>query len=481
MIPVVDLFAGPGGLGEGFSAFKHNDKAPFRIAISIEKDADAHSTLTLRSFFRQFTLDNVPSNYYSHLRGKISRDTLFSRHPEEARRARQEAWLCELGVNDEREVDRRVSAAIAGHAKWVLIGGPPCQAYSLVGRSRMRGKDPRKFETDPRHFLYREYLRIIAVHQPPVFVMENVKGLLSATHDGSRMFERITTDLSQPGVALAMRGAFRLRYRLHALITPREGSAEHRNDFVIRAEQYGIPQSRHRVLIVGVREDVHGRLPFLNKAVSQVPVRDVIDDLPPLRSQLSRGNDSLKAWRAALIECARSLRGPFPALKAFIESLTYDQHFSTGGEFVPSRPKPRFKKEWYVDQRLQGVCNHISRSHLREDIQRYFFASAFAASMNGNARSPQLADFPSFLLPKHRNVQLAINGSMFGDRFRVQLADRPSTTITSHISKDGHYYIHPDPLQARSLTVREAARLQTFPDNYLFCGPRTGGVPQSVE
>jgi DNA (cytosine-5)-methyltransferase 1 len=112
---------------------------------------------------------------------------------------------------------------------------------------------------------------------------------------------------------------------------------------------------------------------------------------------------------------------------------------------------------------------------MRSDLHRYLFASAYAKS---EGRSPELSDFPAALLPDHRNVELALSGGYFADRFRVQLADRPSTTITSHISKDGHYYIHPDPTQCRSLTVREAARLQTFPDNYFFCGGRTAQYAQ---
>lgn len=135
-----------------------------------------------------------------------------------------------------------------------------------------------------------------------------------------------------------------------------------------------------------------------------------------------------------------------------------------------SREVPLKHREWYEDCRLHGVLNHETRSHIRKDLFRYFFASAFAEVCS---RSPLLEDMPRGLLPKHKNVAAALKETKFNDRFRVQLADRPSTTVTSHISKDGHYYIHYDPLQCRSLTVREAARLQTFPDNYFFEGPRT--------
>ena len=131
---------------------------------------------------------------------------------------------------------------------------------------------------------------------------------------------------------------------------------------------------------------------------------------------------------------------------------------------------PKNLGRWYTDRRLTGVLNHQTRSHIREDLWRYFFCACFASV---HKRSPSLKDFPEGLWPKHRNVEAAITGQKFGDRFRVQCGDRPATTITSHISKDGHYFIHPDPKQYRSLTVREAARLQTFPDNYLFEGPRT--------
>jgi DNA (cytosine-5)-methyltransferase 1 len=129
-----------------------------------------------------------------------------------------------------------------------------------------------------------------------------------------------------------------------------------------------------------------------------------------------------------------------------------------------------FDTRWFGGERIGGVLNHETRTHIADDISRYAFAASFAKR---EGRSPSIHEFPDWLLPNHRNVRESEGSVPFADRFRVQLRDLPSTTVTSHISKDGHYYIHYDPEQARSLTVREAARLQTFPDNYFFEGPRT--------
>ena len=123
-------------------------------------------------------------------------------------------------------------------------------------------------------------------------------------------------------------------------------------------------------------------------------------------------------------------------------------------------------KIWYYDRKLGGVLNHESRHHLKEDLARYLFSSMF---LKNTGMFPRLKDYPEWLQPNHKNKK----SGKFVDRFRCQLENKPATTITSHISKDGHYYIHYDPTQCRSFTVREAARIQTFPDNYLFCGSRT--------
>jgi DNA (cytosine-5)-methyltransferase 1 len=491
-IPIIDLFAGPGGLGEGFSSFPNRQEPAFQIRLSIEKDPIAYQTLMLRSFVRQFP--EPPESYYAYLQscgGDRSREQLFDCHPREAALAASEALNAELGVVSNTTLDERIRAHLRGADPWVLIGGPPCQAYSLVGRSRMRSLDPIAFEQDHRHFLYREYLRIIAEHKPAVFVMENVKGLLSATHGGQPMFRRICDDLQAPGKALRnSRYDKSLGYTLYPLQANRlQKSNSSDPDFVIRAEILGSPQSRHRVIIVGVRSDAGISGPEPLQTFDQIPIEAAISDLPRLRSALSKEVDSPKVWRLALQEMKNAswLQGIPDRLRVKVTSLLsdLDESLPRGAEFLEqsSDPKNWSKewKDWFIDKNLKGICNHSSRSHIRPDLHRYFFCSAFATIPTKSVprfKSPVLSEFPKELLPLHANVNEAVEGKKFCDRFRVQVQGRPSTTITSHIAKDGHYFIHYDPLQCRSLTVREAARLQTFPDNYFFEGPRTAQYHQ---
>lgn len=210
-IPVIDLFAGPGGLGEGFSAFSIRRGSPrFRVALSIEMEHWAHQTLELRSFFHQFSRKNVPDEYYGHLRGEITRGELFAAFPEAASAARNRAWKAELGVVDPSDVDRRIRRALDSAEKWVLCGGPPCQAFSVVGRSRSGGIA----DGDHRVYLYRQYLRILAVHEPPLFIMENVKGLLSSQVNGNEIFGQMLDDLRHPAGVTGEYRASTARYSL---------------------------------------------------------------------------------------------------------------------------------------------------------------------------------------------------------------------------------------------------------------------------
>ncbi len=485
-IPIIDLFAGPGGLGEGFSALRRGGRPVFKIGVSIEKDPVAHKTLELRAFYRQFP-NGAPPEYYQYLDNKkISREDLFSAYGKEAKAARNEAWNATLGVTDPAKVDACITAALGGRDDWLLIGGPPCQAYSLVGRSKIIGERGRKeYEADHRHFLYREYLRIIADFRPRVFVMENVKGLLSARINNEGIFSRILSDLQQPLEAIYgvhhRRG--KLSYRLVSVsVPPSEDFADpDPGAYIVHAENYGIPQARHRLIIVGIADGVNTS-PTQLVPKPKVSVAEAISDLPVLRSGLSKEPDSPDKWYQAV----RSIRKA-----AWLKDLKVDDlvrreirfqlqmvtnGLNRGAEWIrPSRRGIRMNKDWFLDSRLKGVCNHATRSHIRADLHRYFFVSAFGLV---HGRSPLLNDFPSALLPDHENVAAALKETKFNDRFRVQVASRPATTITSHISKDGHYFIHPDPAQCRSLTVREAARLQTFPDNYFFEGERTAQYHQ---
>jgi DNA (cytosine-5)-methyltransferase 1 len=147
-----------------------------------------------------------------------------------------------------------------------------------------------------------------------------------------------------------------------------------------------------------------------------------------------------------------------------------DPDLPLGGRFIRAEAKPKKLADWLGSSPIGGVLNHNSRGHMAGDLRRYFFWSAYGEI---RGRSPSLAEVPPYLRPNHKNVTGDATNLPFSDRLRVQVLGRPSTTITSHIAKDGHYYIHFDPQQCRSLSVREAARLQTFPDCYFFEGPVT--------
>jgi DNA (cytosine-5)-methyltransferase 1 len=212
-------------------------------------------------------------------------------------------------------------------------------------------------------------------------------------------------------------------------------------------------------------------------------VFDVISDLPKCRSGLSKLENTDSNWlntiKSDLEETVKALSNNgqteiADVAKMFFKDLVSPEQ-GQGSVFGLKRSgtiEKRELRDWFYDRRLgRYIGNHETRGHLNTDLQRYLFCSIWGKVTQGASenRTPKSRDFPKHLFPNHKNFQ----SGKFADRFRVQVWDLPATTITCHISKDGHYYIHPDPFQCRSFTVREAARIQTFPDNYFFLGNRT--------
>ena len=469
-IKVIDLFAGPGGLGEGFSAVGPDDAPAFKIVASVEKEANAHKTLTLRAFTREFKNRALPDEYYQYVRGEITKDCLIRKYTAEWKAANLETLGHPVALGQDNElIHKRIGDVLGDNpAPWVLIGGPPCQAYSVAGRVRNSVLEGYVAAEDGRHFLYKEYLDIIKQFQPSVFVMENVKGILSSSPAGQPIFEQILEDLRNAGQGKSKYKIFSLSHK--PIKTDLFGPVFHPRDFIIKAEEYGIPQARHRVILLGIRSDVPvSEEEVLMSRSLEVNVGQVLGNMPKLRSGLSKMEDTAKNWR----EIAEDSINDACALLGINSSTVLQKNLpvSRGKLFAQSKKTlssklPSPLRHWLIDDRLNGVIQHESRSHMNSDIARYTYVSLFGARNN---RSPVISEFPAYLLPEHKNV----HSGKFVDRFKAQVKNSPSKTITSHIAKDSHAFIHFDPRQSRGLTVREAARIQTFPENYFFEGSRT--------
>ena len=471
---IIDLFAGPGGLGEGFARAGRDGDVSMKIHLSVEMEANAVQTLRLRSFLRRFG-EEFPEEYYAALNEGVEFPNWSDLYPEEWKHAEEEVRqlvLGDSGVFDEiAGVIDKVRADFQGNT--ILIGGPPCQAYSLAGRSRNKGKEDYVLENDHRHYLYKEYVNILERLEPAAFVIENVKGMLSSKVDGGGIFHRVLDDLAEAGQGYTL---------IPLTAAPHIGLAHHpARDFILRAEDHGVPQARHRVIVVGVRKDIAEKLdfgeePLLVRRDRQATVEMALSGIPRVRSGLSR-SDQLEAWTDAVRDQAKKISEatdvPEEVRKrarriAGTNELPLKRQargYSDGHEL------PKDLEDWLLDEKLEAVLHHETRGHIPGDLGRYLFSSIFAEE---HQKAPKLLEFPDFLQPDHKNRETG----HFADRFRTQVGSRPSTTVTSHISKDGHYFIHPDPTQCRSLTVREAARLQTFPDNYFFHGGRTAQYHQ---
>jgi len=487
---VIDIFAGPGGLGEGFSSFMSSGRYPFELAVSAEMEKSAHQTLQLRAFLRLLMHHEgrIHRDYFTYCeqiaKGNTVQPSAWFGDGKWSRlwkQAEQQALKLTLGNEfDNVALYRRIHEVRRKFSEIILVGGPPCQAYSLVGRARRAGEEEFRTKGVPRHFLYKQYLSILADFEPALFIMENVKGLLTSTVGGDAMLAAIMRDLENPAGAVGntrATGAPRSRYTLLPVhVAPGEDRthdlvAKDSGRFVIRCERHGVPQARHRVVIMGVRGDLMNpgvaKVEGLRRA-EEVTIEHALTGLPKLRSGLSHQPDDPVSWLEAIeseqVRLVKVLRQAEPEVAETIRSLVPGRRLPRGSSRYTRAANTFVSALRGTDQDV--VLNHETRGHMRGDLGRYMYCAAYAAV---HGQSPSGEAFPWQLAPNHQSW----GTGAFTDRFRVQLRNRPASTITSHLSKDGHAFIHWDPAQCRSLTVREAARLQTFPDDYLFVGNRT--------
>ena len=489
----IDLFAGAGGLGEGFS------RAGFDVSISVEKELTECETLRQRKLHNELLQTNQADLALKLATGEMDFAGFEKSYPKITDRVNKKVAQLELGTADFSTVYNKILNGLKNRkaGALILLGGPPCQAYSIVGRARSVGKtvldnDPSaldKFYKDQRHTLYKEYLKVLSAFSPEIFIMENVKGILSAKTAPNALagsvIEKIFSDLQSPFKAISDDPDF-VKETVELGINFNEdgyvlfpftasdksdlfdnvGAGIAKNDFTIKSEKYSIPQTRHRVIICGVRQDIFkslGRPGVLNEPPSITSVRDMIGSLPKLRSEITKEKVQAHKW-------AKRVKKEVSDLTALTNIDIADGcntvEYPHKGQVVGNVELAKF-----IEDSLGVITSHKTRSHMVSDLARYYFCADFAER---HGKSPKIEDWPvSDLVPKHANINRSGNrpsASGFSDRFKVQVWGKPSSTITSHISKDGHYFIHPDKTQCRSFSVREAARLQTFPDSYQFCG-----------
>lgn len=377
----IDLFAGAGGLSEGFI------RCGFRPVAHIESDLAACNTLKTRTAYHWLKGEDRLNEYVDYLRGEITRDDLYDKIPSEVLTSVIHKSISNGTV---KGIFKRVDGLIKGESVDVIVGGPPCQAYSVVGRSR----DKQRMEGDPRNYLYRHYGKFLRRYQPKVFVFENVLGLLSAA--GGRYLKNMIKCFNQAG--------YELEYR------------------VMNASDFGVLQNRKRVLLIGWRDDLDLSYPEFEKAKIKVIVSSLLSDLPPLQAG------------------------------------------EQGSRYVSySASTSKYLKSSGIRNGLPIVTQHVARPHTDQDKEIYRIA---VHKWLVEKQRLSYLDLPERLQSHQNKVS-------FLDRFKVVAADEPvAQTVVAHIAKDGHYYIHPDPVQNRSISVREAARLQSFPDDYYFEGER---------
>lgn len=380
----IDLFAGAGGLSEGFI------REGFSPIAHVEMDEAACYTLKTRVAYHYLKSENRIGVYKRYLKNEIMRDELYKEIPAEILNS---IINLPIGGENNARIHKEIEKQLNNREVDLIIGGPPCQAYSLVGRARR--KDGMK--GDPRNYLYVQYAKYLEKYQPKMFVFENVLGLKSA---GSGIYlDNMKKLFDKKGYNMKL--------------------------FTVEANNFGVLQKRKRIIIIGWQKSLDPNLPDLEaiRCKTRYTVGELLGDLPPI--QAGGGVDKFVSY---------------------------------------SRPSVPYLNNAGIRNGIDILTQHVARPHTEQDKEIYRIAVE-------QLREGERLSYIS--LPKR--LKTHANQHSFFDRFKVVDANAEySQTIVAHIAKDGHYYIHPDIKQNRSLTVREAARLQSFPDDFYFEGVKEG-------
>ncbi len=384
----IDLFAGAGGLSEGFI------NAGFKPLAHVEMNKEACDTLKTRAAYHWLKSQNQINVYRDYLLSpNKNKEDLWSHIPSN---------IIESVINTEiskktlPHIFNKIDSELNGGKVDLIIGGPPCQAYSVAGRAR---KD---MESDPRNHLYKHYVQFLVKYQPNMFVFENVPGILSAKNGD--YLNKIFRAVRNSGYEVA--------------IPPKNH---------LNAKDFNVLQDRKRVIIIGWKKELNLQYPEFETSPTKYQIlKDLFSDLSPLRN----GQGTLNAMEYST-EPTEYLR---------ISNIRNDFGF---------------------------VTQHLSRRNNDNDLEIY----RIAVDEWDNGKRLNYADLPKRLI-KHSNTHSFVN------RFQVVNGCGVSHTVVAHIAMDGHYYIHPDKEQNRSISVREAARIQSFPDDYFFEGSRTAAFKQ---
>jgi DNA (cytosine-5)-methyltransferase 1 len=378
----IDLFSGAGGMSEGFI------RAGFKPIAHVEMDKAACNTLLTRTTYHYLKRTKNFQPYLNYIQNKISRNELYSFL---SVKERESVINLAIGEKNNTVIFDKIDFLKGRKKVDLIIGGPPCQAYSLVGRSR----DEKRMQGDPRNYLFKEYAKFLEYYQPKFFVFENVIGLKSAkTKSGESYLQMMLELFKEKGY--------------------------HAEYNILEAKDYGVLQNRKRVILIGKKLGENGFYPEFEKVETKVTVAEIFKDLPALKA--GTGNYYRTNY------------------KAYTGDYLFESNIRNGMDFT---------------------THHIARSLNDQDKGIYKLA---VEKWNDGHQRLNYNDIPI-------EWQTHKNKKSFVDRFKVVAADlKYSQTVVAHISKDGHYYIHPDEKQNRSLTPREAARLQTFPDDFFFEG-----------